>query len=161
MRRSPFPVIALCAGVLLAACTRTPEAEPATPAAAPVAAEPAQTPAPAASTIDESILEEASTPGSDNSIPKSFHGTWDESEQACQSHGEGHLVLTANEVRYHEGLGKVERVQVPRDGEIVLRLAMRGEGEQWASTERFALSPDGSELYDLGQEPAFSRVRCR
>ena len=161
MRLSPF-LAPMCAALLLAACAPEPAADTAatTPEPATQPAEPAPAAEPAAATIDESILEEAPAAGADNRIPAPFHGTWDESADSCRDASEARLVVSADTLRFHESSGTVERVQLPADNEIVLRLAMRGEGEQWQTTERFALSADGSELYDRGQSPAFVRVRC-
>lgn len=161
MRTSLLVLAPLCAAtLLLSACNRDAETETnAVEPAAEVAVEPA--PVEIDEGIDEAILTEAPAPGSDNRIPEPFHGTWDESAESCRQASDARLVIGPDELRYHESLGKVELVQVRPDNEIVLRLAVSGEGDHWTATERLALAADGSELYDRGQQPAFVRVRCR
>lgn len=158
MRHATVLIASLCAALLLAACNRTPEAQPETVTVEPAAPEPA--PAPAAATIDEKMLSAEPAPGNDNRVPEPFHGTWDESPASCREASEVRLVIGAEQLRFHEGTGQVETVRVVADNDIVLRVAMQGQGQRWQATERYALSADGSELYDRGQEPAFTRVRC-
>ncbi|MDO5505726.1 MAG: hypothetical protein Q4F49_05465 [Pseudoxanthomonas suwonensis] len=153
----------LSLAMLLIACSPATDDGPGTDgtpsaAATPVAAD-ADAPGSAIPTIEEA---EATAPAvSDDRIPAPFHGAFDESAASCASASEARLVISAEELRFHESVGRVERVEIPADNEITVRLAMEGEGEQWQASERYALSADGSELYDRGQEPAFVRVRCR
>lgn len=165
------PSALLCSAVLLAAvsisaCQREAQPQPDAGEAAAPATAPTEAPATEAdrsdgATIDDSIMDQSPEPDADNRVPQVFHGTFDESAQACSERSEARLVIDAEQLRFHENTGTVERVQVSGDNQITLRLAMQGEGERWQATERFALSADGNELYDEGQSPAFVRVRCR
>lgn len=166
MRCRRLALAPLCGALLIVACTQSTDApDAATATATAVEPEAVAAPDPAAPavapTIDDTIFAQAPASGSDIRIPDAFHGVWDESPGACAQRSDARLEIQADTLHFHESIGKVEHLQQPGENEIVLGLAMRGEGEQWQAAERYRLSADGATLSDLGQEPAFTRVRCR
>lgn len=162
MRTRTLVFAPLCAALLLSACNRSAEpVEQVEAEAAPATTEVTEVAVERPPTIDEDILTDAPATEADNTIPQPFHGTFDESPASCRDASEERMVVSADSVRIGEATGKVELVRVVGDNEITLRLGMSRSGESWQAAERYALSADGNELYDRGQEPAFTRVRCR
>lgn len=87
-------------------------------------------------------------------FPEEFHGVWDATAQSC--------VLPISQIRikidgagihYWESDGKPvkinESANVVGGRNIVLELAMSGEGENWVSKTQFAISNDKQRLFAM------------
>lgn len=151
--RSCFSAIAAVA--ILAACGAVDEqgnvASADAPAAAPAEAAP-EAPPPKPAPTDAVAATDV--------LPSRFHGTYDESEQACGGPSEYRLTVSARELRFHESVGTVR--EVARDGPDAVGVTAdyQGEGESWRSVRRLRLGDGGSRLTVSGDGTSMTRVRC-
>ena len=139
-----LPALVLLAA--LGACSRD-APPPVETATAPPAVEPAAPVAPAAPPPTPTLP----------SIPARFRGEWNTDTAACGTPIESRLVLGPTAVQYYESSGTV-RTAEERGDDLVLAVALAGEGETFERTYRYRLSADGNALTDL--DAAVSRTRC-
>jgi hypothetical protein len=94
-----------------------------------------------------------------NAIPAAFRGTFDENSDACGGPGESRLEVKADELRFHESIGKVRKVDVEGPDAISVEADYQGEGESWRNVRRLRLS--GDTLTISGEGTSLVRIRCR
>lgn len=137
MKRILFPA-ALPLAVLLAACSGG-----ADEAAAP---DPAETMMPVEP--DGGIGDGAGPPGPvvAETIPAAFRGVWDYVEGSCDPASDMRVEIGPETMQFYESHGDVTGVEVGSPQDIVVSLAMEGEGETWDMARRFTLSDDGRTL---------------
>ena len=94
--------------------------------------------APAAPTADAS--QAASSAGSVSTsalaptavlIPDSFIGHWDATAETCKAPNDMKLVITQTEMTFWESAGQITAVTVNGQGDVTVKAAFSGEGEQW------------------------------
>lgn len=149
--------------MLLAACsggtTATDGADADTPAA-PVESGPAHARPPADGGGD------GTDPGDDATgaaIPTRWHGDWAADEAGCRdpdAHIEG-LVVSAQELRFHESVAVPRSVETLDADSIRVASDFEGEGQQWTATQVLRLSNGDASLQVDGPDGAsMTRVRC-
>jgi hypothetical protein len=97
------------------------------------------------------------------SIPKQFQGKWAGSLDKCKIPHEGALTIGGDRIDFYESRGRVLAVRSISTLEVEIDLELRGEGQIWRATQRFALSEDRRTLTDpTNTDPVhkFLRVRC-
>ena len=123
------------------------------PVVAP-AGSPAKRSEPAAKPSPPSPAEES------GSIPAAFHGVYDVSKEACARPSDMKLRVSATELRFHESLGEVRKVEPGPPGSVRVEADYEGEGESWRSTRELLLSDGGATLTISGDGTRTVRVRC-
>lgn len=135
----------MLSGALLASCEERPRrAETATP---PPASAPSKPPAPPPQLLV---------------IPAAFHGEWHLRLEDCgSSSSDGRLVITGDQLTFHESSGEAVSIVSEAAG-LTVRAVMNGEGETWEETYRFLLSPDRNSLVQPGSGggDGVRRIRC-
>lgn len=99
-------------------------------------------------------------PAAADSIPAAFHGAYDLSKEACGRPSDMKLRVSATELRFHESLGEVRRVEPRPSGSVRVEADYEGEGETWRSMRELSLSDDGATLTISGDGTRAVRVRC-
>ena len=137
MKRSLLTA-ALPLALLAAACSDGPDE-----AAAP---EPAETMMPVEP--DGGIGDGAGPPGpvTAETIPAAVRGVWDYVEGSCDPASDLRVEIGPDTMQFYESFGEVTRIEVAGPQDIVVSLAMEGEGETWEMARRFTLSDDGRRL---------------
>lgn len=137
MKRSLLTA-ALPLALLAAACSDGPDE-----AAAP---EPAETMMPVEP--DGGIGDGAGPPGpvTAETIPAAFRAVWDYVEGSCDPASDLRVEIGPETMQFYESFGEVTRIEVAGPQDIVVSLAMEGEGETWEMARRFTLSDDGRRL---------------
>lgn len=131
--RLPIPLAAL---LMLAACG----SEPAAPAPedTPIPVEPdggiGDGAGPPEATVDETLA---------NRIPTRFQGVWDYVEGTCAPESDLRMEVSGSEILFYESVGTVTAV-APEGDDVVVTLAMEGEGETWEQQTRLALVGSGA-----------------
>ncbi len=87
-------------------------------------------------------------------IPDSFIGHWDASAEACKATSDMKLVITQTEMTFWESVGQITAVTVNGPGDVTVKAAFSGEGEQWQRDLHLVLN--GNTLTIDGT----ARVRC-
>ncbi len=103
--------------------------------------------------------EQVATAAADT-IPARFVGQWNRDAAACARPAasiEG-VKVAADELWFHESVGKVQRVEPLAQGRIRITAAYDGEGERWTSTQTLAV--DGDRLTITTDGRPFTRMRC-
>lgn len=94
-------------------------------------------------------------------IPARFQGVYDEDRSACRAASSvQRLAVGPGRLRFHESIGVARKVVVDEDGMATVTASYDGEGMQWQSTRRLALSADGRTLTIIGDGTKTVRVRC-
>lgn len=126
---------AIAALLALAACGSEPEA-PATPET-PMPVEPdggiGDGAGPPEQGVDETLA---------NRIPTRFHGAWDYVQGTCDPASDLRMEISGSEILFYEAVGMVTEVTPEGDrpnGDVVVTLAMEGEGETWEQKTRLSL----------------------
>lgn len=78
-------------------------------------------------------------------IPAAYHGTWDYIEGTCARESDLRVQISASEIMFYESIGTIEGVREAGE-DIVVTLAMEGEGERWQQHTRLTLSENGERL---------------
>ena len=96
----------------------------------------------------------------EESIPPSYHGIWDASQNACKSrYSDIRLIITDKFIEYWESQGKLLEIVDQADDSITVKLSMAGEGEHWTQTSTFKLSE--SKLVSVFEDgTTYARVKC-
>jgi hypothetical protein len=84
---------------------------------------------------------EASTADAVDTIPATFHGIWDYVEGTCALESDLRMEISGGEILFYESIGTVT-ASVPDEGDVIVTLAMEGEGETWVQAYRLTLSED-------------------
>ncbi|MHA7819981.1 MAG: hypothetical protein ACX930_10080 [Erythrobacter sp.] len=79
-----------------------------------------------------------------NRIPTRFHGAWDYVDGTCDPASDLRMEISGSEILFYEAIGMVTEVS-PEGGDVVVTLAMEGEGETWEQRTRFSLVGDGAD----------------
>ncbi|MAY20202.1 MAG: hypothetical protein CL955_06255 [Erythrobacteraceae bacterium] len=79
-----------------------------------------------------------------NRIPTRFQGVWDYVGGSCDPASDLRMEISGSEILFYESIGQVTGVSGEGD-EIVVTLAMEGEGETWEQATRLALVGEGSD----------------
>lgn len=156
-----LPLIAVFA---LAGCSAQPDApSPGAPSGAEQPAYgaeyPSQPPAdPSPATPVPPPAPPSPAPPAMSGVPQRFQGTFAINEPACGQTGhESRLVLSADNIQFHESGGPIEQANATGNTlHVVARLT--GEDETREATYRFELLEAGHQLRDL--DHGMVRVRC-
>lgn len=136
----------------LAACA--PEAEDNTDGQAPAPRAEASAPAEPAPSPEPLPLAE---------IPQSFRGVWDYVAGTCAPESDLRIDIGPKTIGFYESIGDVERVERIDARNVVVFLAMEGEGERWEDRLHLTLSQDGAILEPSGdgdRGAPMPRKRC-
>ena len=79
-----------------------------------------------------------------NRIPTRFQGVWDYVGGSCDPASDLRMEISGSEILFYESIGQVTGVTGDGD-EIVVTLAMEGEGETWEQATRLALVGEGND----------------
>lgn len=79
-----------------------------------------------------------------NRIPTRFQGVWDYVGGSCDPASDLRMEISGSEILFYESIGQVIGVTGEGD-EIIVTLAMEGEGETWEQATRLALVGEGSD----------------
>lgn len=85
-------------------------------------------------------------PNAAAAIPARFRGVWDNEAGSCDPTSDLRLEIGANQIEFYESLGMVGAVTIESPDEVVVDLAMEGEGEKWTVQNRYALKNGGKTL---------------
>lgn len=77
-----------------------------------------------------------------NRIPTRFQGVWDYVEGTCAPESDMRMEISGSEILFYESIGVVTAVEAEEDN-VVVSLAMEGEGETWDQQLRLALVGTG------------------
>lgn len=92
-------------------------------------------------------------------VPERFRGTYDINAVACGSTGgEMRLIVDGREMRFHESIGRVERVVPRADGAIDVDVVSTGEGI--TEQRQYRLAEQGGRLSVTSGGTRAMRVRC-
>ena len=91
-------------------------------------------------------------------IPRPFHGVWAATVEDCAKPAETRLEITAERLKFYESSGPVASVDTSDPSEILITVALTGEGAASQRTFRYRLIDDGSALFDVRN--GLRRVRC-
>lgn len=89
-------------------------------------------------------------------IPEGFIGHWDATAETCKTTSDMKLVITQTEMTFWESTGQISAVTVNGPGDITVKAAFSGEGEQWQRDLRMKLGDGGNRL----TIDDAARVRC-
>lgn len=148
-------ILPLLAALTLAACSQpAPSEDSGRPADSPATADngPA-TPGPAPSPAPEPAPEPQA-----QTIPAAFHGVWAATSQDCKAPAETRLEIGADRLRFYESSGTVKSVDSSKPDEILVAVALSGEGAMSQRSFRYRLLEDGEELFDVRN--GLRRIRC-
>lgn len=81
-----------------------------------------------------------------DTIPAAFVGVWDHAKGACDPNSEARMEIGPKTVGFYESHGEVTGVEVDSPEQIVVSLAMEGEGETWQNATMYTLGADGKQL---------------
>ncbi len=110
----------------------------------------------AADAIDSSEEGVQATPVlADNVIPVRYQGVWDYERGSCAPESDMLMTVTAYDITYYESYGRVTGTR-PEGDDLIVDLAMEGEGDQWQESQRLALVGTGTAVrmhVTNGEEP--------
>lgn len=130
--------LACLAALALTACGETPEQQPAQSEATA-----AQAPAPVA--VEAAAPEEGTASVEEvlaTRIPTRFHGVWDYVQGTCAVESDMRMEISGGEIMFYESIGTVTAVNAEGE-DVVVTLAMEGEGEAWEEVTRLSLTGAG------------------
>ena len=96
-------------------------------------------------------------------IPTEFRGVWDYAQGSCQPESDLRMEIEGGMITFYESMGRVTSVEREGTDEVLVALAMEGEGESWDSTLRLTLDGgDGLTATPVGDKPDQydNRKRC-
>jgi hypothetical protein len=134
----PFLPAALPAALLLAACSGSDD-----PAGEPETVE-TMMPVEPDGGIGDGVGPPA--PVTADIVPADYLGAWDYVEGTCDPASDLRVEIGPRSMQFYESYGEITRIVVESPRDIVVSLAMEGEGEQWQMKRRFTLSDDGNTL---------------
>jgi hypothetical protein len=91
-------------------------------------------------------------------VPVAFQGVWAATEDDCAKPSESRLAVAADSLNFYESRGPVLSVEGVGSDEILVAVAVRGEGEAGRRTFRYRLINGGAGLFDV--RSGLTRVRC-
>ena len=135
---------------------------------------PVTEPAPLADTdtakpsVAEEVTEESTDASSSEPslIPAAYQGVWDYEGGTCSPESDMRMAVTETDITYYESYGKVTGTR-PDGDDLIVDLAMEGEGQQWSESQRLAIVGTGTARrihVTNGDEPkapdAYPRKSC-
>ena len=90
-----------------------------------------------------------------NRIPTRFQGVWDYVEGTCARESDMRMEISGSEILFYESVGTVTAITA-EGSDVVVTLAMEGEGEVWEQQTRLSLEGEGpSQLLETtdGSQP--------
>lgn len=91
-------------------------------------------------------------------VPVAFQGVWASTADDCARPSESRLTVAADSLTFYESRGPVISVEGVGPDEILVAVAVRGEGEAGQRTFRYRLINGGAALFDV--RSGLTRVRC-
>jgi hypothetical protein len=79
-----------------------------------------------------------------NRIPTRFHGAWDYVEGSCSLDSDMRMEISGSEIMFYESIGTVTATEAEGD-DVIVTLAMEGEGETWEQQTRLSLVGEGAD----------------
>lgn len=79
-----------------------------------------------------------------NRIPTRFQGVWDYVEGTCALESDLRMEISGSEIMFYESIGTVTATEAEGD-DVVVTLAMEGEGETWEQQTRLSLVGEGAD----------------
>jgi hypothetical protein len=134
--RKLAPLTLLC----LAACSQ-PEEEPDAPAQ----------PATVAPTSAAAPVEPVAQPAAPT-IPSAYRGAWDWTGRTCDLTSDLRMEISPQEIIFYESAGTVKAVR-EEAGQLLIDLAMQGEGMEWEQTTVLRLVESGTLLETQHEDP--------
>lgn len=92
------------------------------------------------------------------SVPAAFQGVWAATLADCKAPAETRLEIGADQLRFYESSGPVASVDSSDPSEILITVALSGEGAMSQRTFRYRLIDDGQGLFDVRN--GLRRIRC-
>ena len=77
-----------------------------------------------------------------NRIPTRFQGVWDYVEGTCARESDLRKEISGSEILFYESIGTVTAVTTEGE-DVIVTLAMEGEGEVWEQQTRLSLKGEG------------------
>ena len=128
--------------LFVGACSEQSDAPAQEPSTAEAGAETGETGETGENAVPASgITELADTADTADTIPASFHGIWDYVEGTCALESDLRMEISGGEILFYESIGTVT-ASVPDEGDVIVTLAMEGEGDTWVQAYRLTLSQD-------------------
>ena len=93
-----------------------------------------------------------------DTVPAAFHGVWAATMKDCDKPAETRLEITAERLRFYESSGPVASVEASRPDEILIIVALTGEGATSQRSFRYRLLGEGDRLFDVRN--GLERARC-
>lgn len=91
-------------------------------------------------------------------VPAAFHGVWAATIEECKAPAETRLEIGADRLNFYESSGPVASVETSDPSEILITVALTGEGALSRRTFRYRLLDDGQALFDVRN--GLRRIRC-
>ena len=91
-------------------------------------------------------------------VPAAFQGVWAATMKDCDKPAETRLEITADRLRFYESSGPVASVEASRPDEILIIVALTGEGATSQRSFRYRLLGEGDRLFDVRN--GLERARC-
>ena len=101
---------------------------------------------------------DATRPPEQNVIPAAFQGVWAARPADCAKPAETRLEIGADRLSFYESSGPVASVDASDPSEILITIALSGEGALSRRTFRYRLIDDGQGLLDVRN--GLRRIRC-
>jgi hypothetical protein len=90
----------------------------------------------------------AAASGKPHAFPEPFWGVWDASAEACaRDHSDVRIRIDESSIEYWESGGTPVELFHAGERDILVTLAMSGEGETWLSRKRFVLDDRGPRMF--------------
>ena len=70
------------------------------------------------------------------------------------------MEVGADEIRFHESIGKIRKVTILAPDRISVEADYQGEGESWSNVRELSLSDGGATLAVTGEGTNIVRHRC-
>ena len=98
-------------------------------------------------------------------IPADYHGVWDYVDGSCNPASDLRLEISGNRIVFYESVGQVTGIERRTNGDLIVSLAMSGEGETWDAKWRLAMDSTAMRLVAQnveteGESPYSRRKRC-
>jgi len=123
--------------LMLAACGETPPAQPDDEASVEASSEALSQDSLERETMAETATDEAII------IPARYQGVWDYEGGTCAPESDMRMEVTSTDITYYESYGRVTGTR-PEGDDLIVDLAMEGEGQEWPESQRLSLVGNGT-----------------